>query len=55
MRSLKSKNKTAAKNKAKIRSSVQKRTTGGVTKEFMKWLKEFTDEHDDALRELAKR
>ncbi len=26
-----------------------------ITPEFKKWVKEFTDQHQDALRELAKR
>lgn len=35
-------------------SKVKKNQTG-VTPEFKKWVKEFMDEHEDALRELAKR
>lgn len=27
----------------------------GITPEFKRWVKEFMDKHEDALRELAKR
>ena len=39
--------KKAVKNKNKQKED--------VTPEFKRWVKKFMDEHDDALRELAKR
>ncbi len=37
------------------RKSKARNKQEGVTPEFKKWVKEFMDEHDDVLRELAKR
>ena len=50
----KTKNKTATKTKINKKSQFTKKYHG-VSPKFMKWLEEFTSEHDDVLRELAKR
>lgn len=36
-------------------SQKSKNIQRGITPEFKRWVKKFMDEHDDALRELAKR
>lgn len=36
-------------------SALKKKKTGGVNIKFMKMLDEFVTEHDDVLRELAKK
>lgn len=47
-------NRLVRKNK-NITKQPSDKQRNGITPEFKKWVKEFTDEHEDALRELAKR
>lgn len=45
------------RNKLKNKTTKYKRTSkkSGVTPEFLRWVDQFIEEHDDILRELAKR
>ncbi len=55
MKHVTTKNKTLLKANTEKRVSLSKKPRDGVDAEFMKWVEDFMTEHDDVLRELAKR